>query len=238
MTGELLDFGKSLWRSDRLATLYPGLLSNPEFNPTGRFCIGFYASFMLGKNIKVMSKPYQAGVTERKVLSFTNIRGRAEFRAHNIAEDGDWDYGVSTIIEIEIDDDAWPSKIASRSFYGPIDRPITEDKEKFWDFFVLTLKRLVFCLDVPVLLTTPFANDVALNRVDIFELPKPDFGKEFNTVFGQDGTHCVIPEELETLIDFIGTNQEKSRGTVANDDFVHGIYHIGELTVFDAGGGG
>ena len=52
MTGEFLDFGKSLWRSDRLASLYPGLISNPKFNPTGRFGIGFYASFMLGKRIK------------------------------------------------------------------------------------------------------------------------------------------------------------------------------------------
>ena len=80
MTGELLEFGKSLWRSDRLATLYPRLISNPKFNPTGRFGIGFYASFMLGKRIKVISKPYDSGLAERKVLQFSNVRGRAELR--------------------------------------------------------------------------------------------------------------------------------------------------------------
>ncbi len=213
MTGELLDFGKSLWRSDRLTTLHPGLTSNPQFNPTGRFGIGFYASFMLGKNIKVMSKPYLGGTGDKNILNFTSIRGRAEFRSYDIAADGAWDYTVSAIIEVEVDDAAWPSKVASLSFYGPIERPIMENEKEFWDCFVLTLRRLVFCLDVPVFISTPFANNVAINKTEIFELPGPEFAKDFNTVFGGDDTHCVIPEELHNLVDFIGKGTASSCGT-------------------------
>ncbi len=154
MTGEFLDFGKSLWRSDRLASLYPGLISNPKFNPTGRFGIGFYASFMLGRRIKVMSKPYDGGLAERKVLHFVDVRGRAEFRAYDSTLDGNWGYGESTIIEVDIKDEAWVSRVARLSLHGRFEKTILETEAQFWDFFLLTLKRLAFCLDVRVLVTT------------------------------------------------------------------------------------
>jgi hypothetical protein len=59
LLGTFLDFGKSLWQSDRIASLYPGLASDPEFKPTGQFGIGFYAAFIIGRDVKVLSKPSQ-----------------------------------------------------------------------------------------------------------------------------------------------------------------------------------
>jgi hypothetical protein len=214
------------------------LISNPKFNPTGRFGVGFYASFMLGNRIKVMSRPYQGGLYDRKVLRFTGIRGRAELRDYDPGLDGHWDYEATTIIEIEVNDERFPSSIARLSAFGAIERPIMENEEKFWDFFSLTMKRLVFCLDVPVFLTAPFADGVLTNNVDIFELPNSDFAREFNAVFSTDDKHCVIPDELVPLVDFIGDKEHKSRGSVRNGDIIWGMYHIGGLTVFSPEAGG
>ena len=105
-----------------------------------------------------MSKPYDGGLEERKVLHFVDVRGRAEFRAYDSTLDGNWGYGESTIIEVDIEDESWPSRVASLSFRGRFERPIMETEAQFWEFFLLTLKRLTFCLDVRVLVTTPFAN--------------------------------------------------------------------------------
>ena len=60
LSGAFLDFGKSFWQSDRVASLYPGLVSDPDFRPTGRFGIGFYASFIIGQNVKVLTRPFNA----------------------------------------------------------------------------------------------------------------------------------------------------------------------------------
>ena len=106
-------------------------------------------------------------------------------------------------------------------------------------FFSFDFKKACFLLGrARISYDAPFANNVVLNNIDIFDLPDFGFARELNNVFGEDGMHCAIPEELLSLVDFIGDKEDKSRGTVANDNFIYGVYHIGGLTVFNADGGG
>ena len=103
---------------------------------------------------------------------------------------------------------------------------------------MLTLRRLVFCLDVSVELKCPNFESVALNLVEIFRVPREVFADEFNRIFAASG-HQKIPSELIPLIDFVGNeNHSRSRGTITFDNFVTGVYHIGGLTVFNSDGMG
>jgi hypothetical protein len=55
LVGPLLDFGKSLWNSTVLREEFPGLEAR-AINPIGKFGIGFFSIFTLGKLVKVVSK--------------------------------------------------------------------------------------------------------------------------------------------------------------------------------------
>jgi hypothetical protein len=83
MVDVLLDFGRSLWTSPDLLDELPGLAST-GFEPIGKFGIGFFAIFMLGEEIKVVSRrfepidgdstaqwkiAFEGGIGDRPVLS-------------------------------------------------------------------------------------------------------------------------------------------------------------------------
>lgn len=76
MTGPLLDFGKSFWRSTMAAEEFPGLAA-AGMEATGRFGIGFYSVFMLGDRVTVTSRRYDAGFDQARTLEF---RGGVEMR--------------------------------------------------------------------------------------------------------------------------------------------------------------
>ncbi|WP_434622771.1 HD domain-containing protein [Azospirillum sp. B2RO_4] len=76
MTGPLLDFGKSFWRSSMAAEEFPGLAA-AGMEATGRFGIGFYSVFMLGDRVTVTSRRYDAGFDQARTLEF---RGGVEMR--------------------------------------------------------------------------------------------------------------------------------------------------------------
>ena len=70
LTGPLLDFGNSYWNSSEASRELPELSSN-KFKSTGRFGIGFFSVFMLGKRVKLASRRYDAGVGDARVLEFS-----------------------------------------------------------------------------------------------------------------------------------------------------------------------
>ncbi|MFC4308471.1 ATP-binding protein [Steroidobacter flavus] len=77
LTEVLLDFGNSLWSSDSLLSEIPGLASQ-EFNAVGRFGIGFYSVFMLGKRVKVTTRRYRRAAddaSDQWLLEFDNGLG-------------------------------------------------------------------------------------------------------------------------------------------------------------------
>ncbi|SCF07931.1 ATP-binding protein [Micromonospora tulbaghiae] len=69
MSGALLDFGKSYWSSDEARRDLPGLMSS-GFTPTGKFGIGFFSIFMLGEQVRVVSRRFDRGADETFVLEF------------------------------------------------------------------------------------------------------------------------------------------------------------------------
>jgi hypothetical protein len=69
LTGPLLDFGCSFWRSALLRQEFPGLLSK-GLKTTGRFGIGFFSVFMLGDHVIVTSRRHDAAISETKTLEF------------------------------------------------------------------------------------------------------------------------------------------------------------------------
>ncbi len=74
MSGPLLDFGESYWHNPAALRDLPGLLSS-GFAPTGKFGIGFFAAFMLGSNLKVVSRRFNRGEDDTYVLTFDNGLG-------------------------------------------------------------------------------------------------------------------------------------------------------------------
>lgn len=69
LTGPLLDFGNSFWRSNLVKSEFPGLRSS-RFRPIGRFGIGFYSIFMLADQAEVSSKGWDKGIVDCNTLFF------------------------------------------------------------------------------------------------------------------------------------------------------------------------
>lgn len=71
LTHVLLDFGRSLWRSGDLQGEWD-MLGTTDFEAIGQFGIGFFSVFMLGQQVRVTTKRYEAkeGETEHHVLEF------------------------------------------------------------------------------------------------------------------------------------------------------------------------
>ncbi|MFI0847290.1 ATP-binding protein [Mesorhizobium sp. IMUNJ 23232] len=71
LTGPFLDFGTSFWLSDLVQEEFPGLRSS-GFRSVGRFGIGFYATFMVAKAVRVSTRRWDAGLNDVRTLDFPN----------------------------------------------------------------------------------------------------------------------------------------------------------------------
>jgi len=71
LTEVLLDFGRSLWRSADLRGEWGGLPAS-GFEAIGQFGIGFFAVFMLGQQVRVTTRRYEAkdGESDQWLLEF------------------------------------------------------------------------------------------------------------------------------------------------------------------------
>ena len=74
LTQSLLDFGQSFWQTSDVMDEFPGLLGT-GFVPEGRFGIGFFSVFMLGAQVEVTSRRYDAGYDEARRLVFVDGAG-------------------------------------------------------------------------------------------------------------------------------------------------------------------
>jgi Histidine kinase-, DNA gyrase B-, and HSP90-like ATPase len=69
LTGPLLDFGTSFWRSSQAMEEFPGLMA-AGMNAIGRFGIGFFSVFMLGPVVRVYSRRCDKGQDAGRLLEF------------------------------------------------------------------------------------------------------------------------------------------------------------------------
>jgi Histidine kinase-, DNA gyrase B-, and HSP90-like ATPase len=69
LTGPLLDFGTSFWRSPLAMEEFPGLMA-AGMHAIGRFGIGFFSVFMLGPIVRVYSRRCDKGQDTGRLLEF------------------------------------------------------------------------------------------------------------------------------------------------------------------------
>ena len=69
LTGPLLDFGTSFWRSSLAREEFPGLMA-AGMHAIGRFGIGFFSVFMLGPVVRVYSRRCDKGREAGRLLEF------------------------------------------------------------------------------------------------------------------------------------------------------------------------
>lgn len=69
LTGALIDFGNSFWRSQLALEEFPGLAASGMVS-NGKYGIGFFSVFMLGDQVRVVTRRYDADVRAGRVLEF------------------------------------------------------------------------------------------------------------------------------------------------------------------------
>lgn len=100
LSGPFLDFGASLWRSDRLHNEFPGLAAK-GFEPTGRFGIGFFSVFTWGSTVQVRTRRFEAAQHDTWVLEFTRgLSGRPLLRR---AEPHEYLREGGTTVRVQLD---------------------------------------------------------------------------------------------------------------------------------------
>jgi hypothetical protein len=229
MTGALLDFGQSFWNSDAAAEKYPGLLSDPYFEPTGKFGIGFFAIFMIADDVKIVSRSWRSGLQDAKALHFRNgVRGRAEFRDYDVNEDGPLSPIESTRIIAKVKDHDWLQRLsrmwARAAYYDP-----NASSANTEDYVVRTLRQLTFALDVECYLSFGNKMPLKLNDTRIFTAPSHHFAHAFNETFGERPSISIIEPNAEMLIDEIRDSKDRvqARGLIRLSDPAQGRFHIG-----------
>ena len=105
LTSELLDFGRSFWRTARASSEFPGLQSG-GFQPVGRFGIGFFSVFMVASSAKVFSRRFDSGLDSVRCLSFSD--GLSLRPTLSNSKPSDLGMNCSTRVEVCLNRDAIP----------------------------------------------------------------------------------------------------------------------------------
>jgi hypothetical protein len=74
LTGPLIDFGNSFWRSTLAAEEFPGLQA-AGISATGKYGIGFFSVFMLGRRVRVTSRRFDKASDSVRSLEFQSGLG-------------------------------------------------------------------------------------------------------------------------------------------------------------------
>lgn len=129
LTGPFLTFGLSGWSSSALRKERAGFIGR-RFNHVGRYGIGFFSIFMIGKIVKVTTRPFDQGILTAKLLEFLSGLGSRPI----IKDAPTRSMGVVTTVEVFINEDA-KHRILHRSdeqiVYQEGQPPRTQPAQKF-----------------------------------------------------------------------------------------------------------
>ncbi len=80
LTGPLIDFGNSFWRSSLAIQEFPGLAA-AGMKSRGKYGIGFFSIFMLGDHVRVITRRFDRDAQSARVLEFRHgIASRPNLR--------------------------------------------------------------------------------------------------------------------------------------------------------------
>jgi hypothetical protein len=86
LSGPFLDFGTSYWNSELMMREHPGLAAR-NFQPEGKFGIGFFSVFMWGDDVKLITRSSNCAKSNTLVLEFkTGLSERPVLRVADIGE--------------------------------------------------------------------------------------------------------------------------------------------------------
>ncbi|MBX9450789.1 MAG: ATP-binding protein [Mesorhizobium sp.] len=98
---QLLNFGQSGWRHDPILRDYAAKISNIP-NVSGKFGIGFFAIFMLGQKVEILTRRFDRGFHDTLSLHFRN--GLASRPILSPAPQDSWLMNGGTTIRVWLDD--------------------------------------------------------------------------------------------------------------------------------------
>lgn len=123
LTGPLLDFGTSFWRSPMAMEEFPGLMAS-GMHAIGRFGIGFFSVFMLGPVVRVYSRRCDKGQETGRLLEFRN--GTSSRPILSPAERDDAPIDGGTRIEVMLKTDPFqPGGLLSTGPYSKSSIPLS-----------------------------------------------------------------------------------------------------------------
>jgi hypothetical protein len=127
LTGPLIDFGNSFWRSPLASEEFPGLQAL-GVSAIGRYGIGFFSVFMLGSVVRVTSRRFDKASDSAQTLEFANGLGSRPILYKPDIQNAPVDGGTRVEVRLDID----PSKPGG--LLGVV---------RFWDTEVTPLKHLI-----------------------------------------------------------------------------------------------
>jgi hypothetical protein len=221
----LLDFGTSFWKTETAAKLYPGLQSDRNFRPSGKFGLGFFSVFMLSDNVTVTTRPWNSGEIERKTLAFSKgAKGRAEMRRFESKTDGYPDLNSTTTVRAFIKMEELVSRLKGldpreldfgqrtrkKRLLSQDEVTDTSDINSLFKFLERHLRQLFFALDVEVRLIWRQNPAVLLNKPYYKDWTNSEFASRLAATF--ERSEQIISRKAATLIQEICDEQGQFYG--------------------------
>lgn len=210
LVGPLLDFGKSLWNSPLLQEEFPGLESQ-GINPIGKFGIGFFSVFLLGQNIKVITKPYLASAKDTKVLDFSSIESRPILRN---ARRGELPIDVSTRISVRIDDIEKTNEEENFTNFRSTRMHRESEKQTIHQTLQKRVRQLVAALDLEVVINDTIENLHFHHGANWKDSPSSEFLEDILAPYGPEVRNSVIKTH-ENLLANLQTASGENYGRAA-----------------------